>query len=92
MSSSVDTIGPAGRRASPVGSRSRSDVLALLATVTPRDRNVLAVLAEHQVLTTGQLADFAFPSLHVAQRRMLLLTRRELVDRFRWHTPRGSQA
>lgn len=50
------------------------------------------MLAQHQVLTTGQLAQLAFPSLDVAQRRLLRLTRLGVLDRFRWHALVGSEA
>jgi hypothetical protein len=63
-----------------------------LARLTERDRRLLAVLADHQVLTTSQVCELAFPSLKVAQRRLLQLHRVRLVDRFRWHLAVGSQA
>ena len=70
----------------------RFDVLTVLDRLTWRDRQLVTALADHQVLTTGQLTDLAFPSLKVAQRRLLQLHRMRLVDRFRWHQPVGSQA
>lgn len=63
----------------------------MLGYLTDRDRWLLDVLAEHQVLTTGQLTALAFPSPDVAQRRLLKLTRLHVLDRFRWHVPLGSQ-
>jgi hypothetical protein len=42
--------------------------LYLLARLTARDWRLLTVLADHQVLTTNQLCELAFPSLKVAQR------------------------
>jgi hypothetical protein len=52
----------------------------------------VSVLAEHQVLTTTQLAQLCFPGLDVAQRRLLRLTRLGVLDRFRWHALVGSEA
>ena len=44
------------------------------------------------MLTTNQVTQLAFPSLDVAQRRLLRLTRIGVLDRFRWHTLVGSEA
>jgi hypothetical protein len=73
------------------GAAAPSDPLAALAFLTDRDRWLLDVLDEHQVLTTSQLTALAFPSSDVAQRRLLKLTRLDVLDRFRWHIPLGSQ-
>jgi hypothetical protein len=73
------------------GAAAPSDPLAALAFLTDRDRWLLDVLDEHQVLTAGQLTALAFPSSDVAQRRLLKLTRLDVLDRFRWHVPLGSQ-
>ena len=59
--------------------------------LTDRDRWLVALLAEHQVLTTSQITELAFPSLDVAQRRLLKLAGLGVLDRFRWHTMIGSQ-
>ncbi len=64
--------------------------MAVLRSLTERDRFLLDMLAEHDVFTTEQLAELAFPSLHVAQRRLLLLTKRGVLDRFRWRVAVGS--
>jgi hypothetical protein len=77
-----------GRPARP---RRAIDPLAVIGVLTDRDRLLIETLAEHQVLTTPQIAALAFPSLDVAQRRLLRLYRLRLVDRFRWHTTTGSQ-
>lgn len=68
-----------------------ADPLSVLGHLTDRDQLLLDVLEEHQVLTTRQLTELAFPSLDVAQRRLLKLTRLDVLDRFRWHVPLGSQ-
>ncbi|MHB1800180.1 MAG: replication-relaxation family protein [Actinomycetes bacterium] len=74
------------------GGGAPADPLAVLGYLTDRDRWLLDVLAEHQVLTTGQLTALAFPRSDVAQRRLLKLARLGVLDRFRWHVPRGSQS
>lgn len=48
---------------------------ALWARLTDRDRRILALVAEHGVLTTDQLAALAFPSRSRAQHRLLELAR-----------------
>ena len=85
--------GPAAS-ASPSGpARSGSaDLLGVVRSLTERDRFCVSVLAEHQVLTTTQLAQLCFPGLDVAQRRLLRLTRLGVLDRFRWHALVGSEA
>jgi hypothetical protein len=72
--------------------RPAADPLSVLRHLTDRDRWLLDLLDEHQVLTTDQLTQLAFPSLDVAQRRLLKLTQLTVLDRFRWHTPLGSQS
>lgn len=73
------------------GGAPQADPIAVLGYLTDRDRWLLDVLDEHQVLTTSQLTALAFPSPDVAQRRLLRLTRLGVLDRFRWHVPLGSQ-
>lgn len=68
------------------------DPLVVLRSLTDRDRRLVTVLAEHQVLTTNQITQLAFPGLDVAQRRLLRLTRLGVLDRFRWHALVGSEA
>jgi hypothetical protein len=58
-------------------------VLRVQAALTDRDRLLLEWLADHQVLTTFQIAYALFGSLDFAQRRLLRLHRLGLVDRFR---------
>lgn len=74
------------------GGRPAADPLTVLRYLTDRDRWLLDILDEHQVLTTDQLTQLAFPRLDVAQRRLLQLTRLNVLDRFRWHTPLGSES
>ncbi len=75
----------------PVPTGRDGDPLRLLGVLTERDRRIIDVLAEHQVLTTAQLAELAFPSVDVAQRRLVRLHRLRVLDRFRWNIPVGSQ-
>jgi len=84
-------VTPTGQRpASPASRRPasrRSDLLSVLGQLTTRDRQLLDLLDEHEVLTTSQLARLAFPSRSMAQRRLLRLTGLGVFDRFRWHLP-----
>lgn len=68
---------PGGRRPAP------PEALALLARLTDRDRSLLELLAEHDVLTTDQIAALLFPNLDRAQRRLVTLFRWHVLDRFR---------
>jgi len=65
--------------------------LRVLGQLTGRDRLLLDLLAEHQVLTTGQLSAVAFGSVARAQHRALTLFRLGVFDRFRLSVPAGSQ-
>jgi hypothetical protein len=85
--------GPAASASPPGPGRSgRVDLLGVVRCLTERDRFCVSVLAEHQVLTTAQLAQLCFPGLDVAQRRLLRLARLGVLDRFRWHALVGSEA
>jgi len=76
---------PSGVSGSGVGGMYRvgDRVLRVQARLTDRDRLLLGWLADHQVLTTFQIAHALFGSLDFAQRRLLKLYRLGLVDRFR---------
>jgi hypothetical protein len=67
------------------------DPLALLGRLTPRDRFILRALADHDVLTTPQVADLAFGSLRAAQQRLKVLVTFGAVGRFRRRLPEGSE-
>ena len=84
--------GAAASAPASAGSRPRSDPLGVVRSLTGRDRFIVSVLAEHQVLTTAQLAQLCFPRLDLAQRRLLRLVRFGVLDRFRWHALVGSEA
>lgn len=65
---------------------------AELARLMPRDRWLLDLLDQHQVLTTTQITMLCYPSLHRARYRLLQLHRRGILDRFRHITRPGSDA
>lgn len=58
--------------------------------LTARDHQVISLLAEHKVMTADQLARVAFPSDTRARQRLLQLTRRAVLARFRHHRRPGS--
>jgi Replication-relaxation len=55
----------------------------LAGRLTGRDRWVLAMLAEHRVLTTGQLTALGFTTARKAERRLAQLWAWRCIDRFR---------
>jgi hypothetical protein len=77
--------GPAVRLTAPV-------VAAELSRITPRDRLILDLLADHHTFTTDQLAHLAFTSLGRARNRLSDLHGRGVLDRFRHYQRPGSQS
>jgi hypothetical protein len=74
-----------------VGSDRQARRLAdLAARLTPRDRQLCRLLAEHRVLTSHQLAELAFNHLDTAEDRLRTLTTLEVLDRFRPRRDTGS--
>ncbi|GAA4100775.1 replication-relaxation family protein [Actinomadura miaoliensis] len=63
--------------------------MLLASRLTQRDRLVLRALWDHHVLTTGQIAQLAFPNADRARRGMLRLTGLGAVERFRPLLPPG---
>ena len=55
----------------------------LLFRTTPRDRWLLAMIAEHRVLTAEQITMLAYGTLRSANRRLATLTELKLLERFR---------
>ena len=55
----------------------------LVYRATPRDRWLLRMLTEHQVLTAPQICALAFTNVRVANKRLVALTELGLLDRFR---------
>jgi hypothetical protein len=66
----------------PPHPRRQPDLVDVLARLQPRDHQLLGLLAEHRVLTTGQIAAALYGSLRMAQHRLRQLHQLELVDRF----------
>ncbi|GAA5176678.1 hypothetical protein GCM10023321_85660 [Pseudonocardia eucalypti] len=58
--------------------------------LTQRDRQVIALLADHQVATAEQLARVAFPNPVRARCRLVLLAQRGVLARFRPYQRPGS--
>ncbi|HZM77272.1 MAG TPA: replication-relaxation family protein [Candidatus Limnocylindrales bacterium] len=57
--------------------------------LTPRDWQLLGWLYDHQLLTTDQIADALFPSVHAAQARLRMLTEYGLLLRFQPYRLQG---
>ncbi|MGH2705782.1 MAG: replication-relaxation family protein [Actinomycetota bacterium] len=64
--------------------------MAVLKTITERDRTILAELLDHRVLTTHQIARMHFASPRRARRRLLKLYGLRVLDRFQTHSRTGS--
>lgn len=71
---------------------SLSAVSAEAARLTPRDRWLLGLLGEHQVLSTEQIATAAYSSRKRALNRLGELYQRDILDRFRHYVRPGSQS
>ncbi|MWA02770.1 hypothetical protein F8568_020800 [Actinomadura sp. LD22] len=72
--------------------RLSADVIAdLVYRLTARDRDLLALVWEHRVLTTGQLTRLFFPTPERARQRLNHLHRHHALLRFRPWTPVGSK-
>jgi Replication-relaxation len=71
-------------------SKDEAALLAVPAHLTDRDRWLVRLVAEHRVLTTGQLAALGFANLTTARHRLSVLVRLGLLRRFRPHPPTGS--
>jgi hypothetical protein len=72
------------------GAVSDAAVLAVSGHLTGRDRLLIRAVAEHRVLTTGQLCALAFDSLITARHRLAVLVRLGLLRRFRPRRDVGS--
>ncbi|WP_412538732.1 replication-relaxation family protein [Longispora sp. K20-0274] len=69
--------------AAPVGALHR---------LTSRDLAVLELLAEHEVMSTRQIAAVFFPTVRAAQNRLAILHRLDVVSRHAWGHPSGGHA
>ncbi|OZM76573.1 replication-relaxation family protein [Pseudonocardia sp. MH-G8] len=58
--------------------------------LTPRDHWIVAMLAEHRVLTATQITDMAFPSFRSGRQRLRELHQWSVVDRFQPFATVGS--
>jgi hypothetical protein len=76
--SSRSPVSSSSRHSSP----SRLDRLDRLRHLTVRDHTLLAWLAEHYVLSTGQIAAALFPSRRAARLRLAVLHSLQAVSRF----------
>jgi Replication-relaxation len=74
------------------GARTKDEaaLLGLPAHLTDRDRELVRLVGEHRVLTTGQLTALGFANLTTARHRLSVLVRLGLLRRFRPHPPTGS--
>jgi hypothetical protein len=88
----IGDITPGGTAAGPAVRLTAVAVAAELSRITPRDRLILDLLADHHTFTTDQLADLAFTSLGRARNRLSDLHRRGVLDRFRHYQRPGSQS
>ncbi len=88
----IRDITPVGTAAGPAVRLTASVVAAELSRITPRDRLILDLLADHHTFTTDQLADLAFTSLGRTRNRLSDLHGRGVLDRFRHYQRPGSQS
>ena len=79
-----------GRRNHPAASPPATQLTALAGRLTAGDRQVCRLLADHQVLTTGLLAQLLGTPPRTLQQRLTTLTTLKVVDRFRPHQPLGA--
>lgn len=67
-----------------------TQLAALAGRLTPQDRALCRLLAEHQVLAVDHAADLLYGSAHTARHRLLALHQLRVVDRFRPLVPLGA--
>lgn len=63
---------------------SRPSSTAFTSRLTSRDRQILQILDDHQILTTDQIRRLWFTSLRTCQLRLDVLRGLGLLERFRW--------
>ena len=68
----------------------RADPLAVFRRIVPRDHALLALLAEHYLLSTPQIAAAFFDNRRTAQRRLTTLHRLDVVHRFAYPNPENT--
>ncbi|WP_405164970.1 replication-relaxation family protein [Nocardia sp. NBC_01499] len=78
-------------KACRAGSPSIADAIAAQRQLTPRDLELLALLAAHRALTAHQITRVLFTDTNTARKRLVLLTGRGVLARFRGCIRPGSQ-
>lgn len=68
-----------------------ADAIAAGRALTDRDRELIALLADHRVLTTDQIARLFYGHDNTARKRLVRLTERGILARFRTCVRPGSQ-
>ena len=68
-----------------------TDAIAAQRQLTPRDLDLLGLLADHRVLTAHQITRLLFTDANTARKRLVLLTGRGVLARFRACIRPGSQ-
>ncbi|MEU0535653.1 replication-relaxation family protein [Amycolatopsis tolypomycina] len=69
-----------------------ADAIAAGRTLTHRDRELIALLADHKALTTEQIARLFYGHANTARKRLVRLTERGILARFRTCVRPGSQS
>ncbi|WP_329049982.1 replication-relaxation family protein [Amycolatopsis sp. NBC_01488] len=69
-----------------------ADAIAAGRTLTTRDRELIALLADHKALTTDQIARLFYGHDNTARKRLVRLTDRGILARFRTCVRPGSQS
>jgi len=79
-------------RGAGTGAQGKEEAALLQASahLTERDQELVRLVGEHRVLTTGQLTALGFANLTTARHRLSALVRLGLLRRFRPHPPTGS--
>jgi hypothetical protein len=67
-----------------------TQLATLAGRLTPQDRALCRLLADHQVLAVQHAADLLYGSVHTARHRLLALHQLRVVDRFRPLVPLGA--
>jgi Replication-relaxation len=67
-----------------------TQLATLAGRLTPEDRALCRLLADHQVLAVQHAADLLYGSVHTARHRLLALHQLRVVDRFRPLVPLGA--
>jgi len=85
-----DLRAPRPRRPAARAPATAEHLARLAARLTPRDRWLARLLAEHRVLTSAQITQAAFTTHRAANARLLNLYRWRVLDRFQPYTGAGA--